>query len=146
LFLSAVTFNQSTTATPAVESAPIVEAASATVLAAAPEPEITIMPEKPIVTIEEYVKTYFRDTPVLAEIARCESQYRHYTTNGKLLRGRVVNEDVGVMQVNETYHLAASKKLGYDIHTLDGNLGYAKYLYDKQGVRPWASSAACWDK
>jgi hypothetical protein len=148
LFLSA-TFNQSPAiASAAVENTPVIEAASISVSLAKPVSEIDMIdiPKEPIVSMEQYVKTYFADTPILAEIARCESQYRHYTTNGKLLRGRVVSQDVGVMQINETYHLAASKKLGYDIHTLEGNLAYGQYLYDKQGVQPWSASAPCWDR
>lgn len=94
-------------------------------------------------TTEEYVRNYFSDIPVMAEIARCESRFRQ-TVNGEVLRGEVVPEDRGVMQINESYHLEDSKKLGFDIYTLEGNVAYARYLYEKQGTRPWRSSAKCW--
>ena len=96
------------------------------------------------VTLEDYVKGYFAETPILAEIARCESQFRQVDKDGKVLRGLVNKSDVGVMQVNEYYHGEKAKDLGFDLETVNGNLAYAKYLYDKEGVAPWSSSAKCW--
>lgn len=97
-------------------------------------------------TTEEQVRAYFSDMPILAEVARCESQYRQFDTNGQVLRGRVNAQDVGVMQINEKYHLETSQKLGLNIHTLEGNMAYARYLYEKEGTRPWNYSSACWSK
>lgn len=94
--------------------------------------------------ISRIVKEYYKDTPVLANIARCESEYRQFSSNGVVLRGRVNSADVGVMQVNEKYHLAESRKLGMNIHTLEGNLQYGAYLYKTQGSRPWNASRPCW--
>ena len=51
---------------------------------------------------------------------------------------------MGVMQINERYHLLTAEKLGYNIHTLEGNVGYAKYLYEKFGSDPWSASSKCW--
>lgn len=96
--------------------------------------------------VKRFVEDYFKDTPILANIARCESQYRQYDKNGDVLRGIQNSADVGVMQINEKYHLRASKKLGYDIYTIEGNVAYAKYIYDKQGASPWVSSSPCWDR
>ncbi|MDB5266300.1 MAG: hypothetical protein JWN89_115 [Parcubacteria group bacterium] len=50
------------------------------------------------------------------------------------------------MQINENYHLEDSKKLGYNIYTIEGNVAYAKYIYDKSGAKPWMSSSPCWAK
>lgn len=97
-------------------------------------------------TVEETVEEYFKDTPMLSKVAFCESRYRQVDQNGETLRGIVNSKDVGVMQINEDYHSLESKRLGMDIHTLDGNLEYAKHLYDTEGLRPWASSSRCWDK
>jgi len=105
--------------------------------------EIVIKANKPI-TLEAYVREYFKDNPVLAEIARCESTFRHYASDGKVIRGLVDPRDVGVMQINEFYHLKTSKSLGYDIHTLEGNMEYAKFLYEKKGTNPWSASSKCW--
>lgn len=95
-------------------------------------------------TTEEKVTEYFADSKILIDIARCESHFRHTDKNGNVLRGTITPADVGVMQINERYHLSDSKKLGYDIHTLEGNMAYARYLYEKQGARPWLASSKCW--
>lgn len=96
--------------------------------------------------VEAHVRDYFKDIPILAEVAKCESHFTQFTKNGKVLRGRVVPEDVGVMQINETYHLEASKKLGMDIYTLEGNMAYARHLYEKKGTKDWMASSPCWSK
>ena len=105
----------------------------------------TLTADQPI-TLEVYVRDYFKDTPLLAEIAKCESRFRHLGKNGKIIRGEVAVEDVGVMQINEFYHEDRAAALGFNLHTLDGNLAYAKWLYAKEGTAPWASSARCWQK
>jgi hypothetical protein len=94
--------------------------------------------------IEKYLRENFSDTPILIEIARCESTFVHYDKNGDLMRGKANNADVGVMQINEKYHLETATKLGFDIHTIEGNVNYAKYLYDKYGAEPWSASSPCW--
>jgi len=95
-------------------------------------------------TIEEYVKAYYKDNPILAEVARCESTFRHFEKNGDILRGTVNQKDIGVMQINEHFHGATAEKLGLDLYSLDGNLAYAAYLYNKEGMRPWKASSKCW--
>ena len=94
--------------------------------------------------VEAVVRDYFSDTPILAEIARCETRFRHYDRTGEVLRGKIDANDVGVMQVNERYHLKRAETLGFDIYTLEGNLAYAKYLYHEEGSDPWVSSSSCW--
>jgi len=98
------------------------------------------------ITLEVYVREYFKDTPVMAEIAKCESRFRHVGKSGKVIRGEVTPDDVGVMQVNEYFHEKTATSLGFDLHTLDGNLAYAKWLYAKEGTKPWFSSSKCWQK
>ena len=56
--------------------------------------------EKPL-TLEKYVREYFKETPVLAEIARCESTFRQVGKDGKVLRGEANKSDLGLLQVNE---------------------------------------------
>ncbi len=97
-------------------------------------------------TIETRVRDYFKDTPLLIEIAYCESRFRQYGKNGEVLRGEVVPEDIGVMQINAYFHEKAALKLGLDIYSLEGNLAYAKWLYEKEGSQPWQPSAKCWSK
>lgn len=95
------------------------------------------------ITLESFVREYFADNPMLAEIAKCESRFRHYRGNG-VLRGDYDRNDIGVMQINERYHTERAEKNGFDIHTLEGNLGYARWLYEREGLQPWKSSRACW--
>ncbi len=110
-----------------------------------PVPVEQAMANQPV-TLESYIREYFKDTPIMAEIAKCESRFRHLGRNGKVLRGELTVEDLGVMQINEFYHEDTAKVLGFDLHTLDGNLAYAKWLYAKEGTVPWYSSAKCWQK
>ena len=76
-------------------------------------------------------------------IAQCESSMRQFNPDGSVLRGRVNPKDVGLFQINEYYHLADSIRLGYDIYTLEGNIGYAEHLVETQGFRPWIHSNNC---
>lgn len=108
--------------------------------------EVTIESEEQPHTLETYVRSYFKETPILAEVAKCESTFRHFDTKGKILRGIENSEDVGVMQINEYYHKENAVNLGYDIYSLEGNLGYAKWLYGRYGASPWVHSSKCWGK
>lgn len=96
--------------------------------------------------IENYTRTYFKDTPILAEVAKCESRFIHFEKNGNVIRGKINKADVGVMQINEFYHLDVAKSVGINIYTLEGNLEYGKLLYEKYGTKPWGASKACWGK
>jgi hypothetical protein len=100
---------------------------------------------KPI-TLESYVREYFAETPILVEIAKCESRFRQFGKDGNVLRGEVNKSDLGLLQVNKYYHGERAEDLGFDLMTVDGNLAYAKYLYDKEGTTPWNASKKCWDK
>jgi hypothetical protein len=94
--------------------------------------------------MEKYLRQVFADEPILVEIARCESNFRHYDKDGMVVKGRVDSADIGVMQINERYHADTAEKLGLDIHTITGNIAYAKYLYAKEGTKPWSASEKCW--
>jgi hypothetical protein len=50
------------------------------------------------------------------------------------------------MQINTRFHEATATEMGIDLESLNGNLEYAKYLYEKEGTKPWVSSKACWGK
>ncbi len=97
-------------------------------------------------TMSAYVRQYYAHEPILADIAWCESRMRHLDTDGEIFRGEVNQSDVGVMQINTYYHGEKAEELGLDLHSLNGNLAYALYLYDKEGTRPWNSSRPCWGK
>jgi len=99
-----------------------------------------------IVSTEERVRKYFSDIPILVEVSRCESSFRQVDSTGQTLRGMKNNKDLGAMQINEYYHGATAKKMNIDLHTLEGNLGFARYLYEREGARPWLASSKCWSK
>lgn len=100
----------------------------------------------PSIDMESYLREEYANTPVLVEIARCESEFRQFDKNGKLIRGRANAADVGVMQINEFYHANTARNMGIDIHTVEGNVAFAKYLYNKYGSSPWSASQPCWSK
>jgi hypothetical protein len=96
--------------------------------------------------VETKVREYFADIPLMAEISKCESHFRQFEKDGSIFRGKVNNQDVGAMQINEYYHKDRATKLGYDLRTLEGNMAYARLLYQEQGGQPWVSSSPCWKK
>jgi hypothetical protein len=91
---------------------------------------------------EAKVREYFKDIPVMIEIARCESKFRQFTDSGNVLRSAGM---IGVFQFFESIHTTGASALGFDLATLEGNLGYAKHVYDTQGTTPWGGSKDCWD-
>ena len=99
-----------------------------------------------IMSTEESVRKYFSDVPIMVDIARCESHFRQLDKDGSIHRGLENPMDVGVMQINEYYHLNEAEKANYNIYTLEGNMAYARKLYEKQGTQPWVSSKACWSR
>jgi len=107
--------------------------------------ETTTKADIPLNT-KDIVIQYYKETPMLVEVAKCESSLTHYTASGEVLRGKVDSRDIGVMQINEYYHRNTAEKLGLDIETLEGNLEYGQYLYNKQGLQPWSASSKCWSK
>ena len=132
-----MTLNASTIATPALTSA---EVSTTTDTIAT----TTILALKDFKTLEAYVRAYYKNTPELAEIAGCESNFRQYDAKGAILKGTVDKDDIGIMQINKYYNGDNAEKLGYDIYTIEGNLAYAKVLYKKYGDDPWSSSEKCW--
>jgi hypothetical protein len=95
---------------------------------------------------EETVRSYFADIPIMIEVARCESGFTHIDpATGAVKHGHLNYSDIGVMQINEVYHSADARSMGFDIYDLKGNLAYARYLYEREGLRPWNASHACWE-
>jgi len=97
-------------------------------------------------SVERTVNLYFSDIPIMTDIARCESEFRHFGRDGEVLRGEKIRSDVGVMQINEYYHAKTADALGINIYSLGGNMVYARYLYDSKGTSPWLSSVRCWGR
>lgn len=90
--------------------------------------------------------------PTLQKICTCESgqgtgkpQQLNVRT-GEVLHGVVNSNDIGMCQINLTYHKAPAQKLGFDLFTEQGNIKYANTLYKKEGSKPWNASRKCWQK
>lgn len=98
----------------------------------------------PPVSVEQQVKEYFSDIPIMAEIARCESGFRHYLEDGEVIRGHINPKDVGVMQINTYYHGETATELGLDLLDFKQNMEYARFLHDREGTQPWFWSEHCW--
>lgn len=129
------------TSTPVKVETPKVENSSYKVVREVSKQEI-----ESLMSTEQYVRQYFKDIPIMVQIARCESTFRQLDEDGSIHRGRVNNADVGVMQINEYYHLDTAMDKDLDIYTIEGNTAYARDLYERQGTRPWNSSKPCWGK
>lgn len=93
---------------------------------------------------ERIVRSYFRDIPVMIQIARCESTFRHTLEDGSVLRGVVDPADTGVMQINKRYHEKTATTMKLNLDDIYHNMAYARHLYETQGTRPWNASAPCW--
>lgn len=104
-------------------------------------------------TVSAINKTVELD-PALHPVCSCESSYegtrygqpRQFNPDGSVRRGRINSHDIGMCQINEDWNGDAAKKLGMDIYTTEGNIKYANYLYEHQGLKPWGWSKSCWDK
>lgn len=95
--------------------------------------------------VESRIRSYFADIPHMIAIARCESDFMHYDLLGNVVAGGTKNGMLGVYQINAKVHQKTAREMGLDITTLDGNLAYARYLYEQNGTDPWLSSMPCWN-
>ena len=109
-------------------------------------PASTIVAKASVMNTEAAVREYFKDIPVMVQVARCESHFRQTLADGSVLRGVVDSADTGVMQINKRYHSAAATAMGLSLDDLYGNMAYARHLYETEGTRPWNASSACWGK
>jgi len=97
-------------------------------------------------SVEEYVREYFKDAPVMIDIARCESRFRQLDSAGKVLKNPT-STAMGTFQIMASLHAKpAQDNLGLNIYTLQGNAAYARYLYERNGTRDWNASKHCWGK
>jgi len=95
--------------------------------------------------VEDFVRLTYEDKPVLIEIAECESTFRHWDPETGEPLSNPNSSATGAMQLMASYHREPASNLGWDIDTLEGNLAYAEYLYDTEGVTPWDASRKCWE-
>ena len=98
----------------------------------------------PNASVEQQVRDYFSATPILIEIARCESKFRQFSDSGNVLHGGMGGKMVGIFQIYGEIHASYALARGMDIETIEGNMAYAKHLYEREGTQPWLSSGSCW--
>lgn len=98
-----------------------------------------------MMSTEQYVRQYFSDIPIMIQIAKCESTYKHLDNQGNVIKNKNSSAR-GVMQIMESLHSEDAQELGLDILTIEGNTAYARELYEKQGTKPWNASKSCWGK
>ena len=110
-------------------------------LADAPNPYATLDPHN-TADVESRVRQYFADVPVMANIAKCESGFRQYGSDGLPLFDPSYSM-IGAFQVSAA-HLPEALTMGMDVTTLEGNMAYARYLYNAGGTDPWLDSFQCW--
>ncbi len=92
---------------------------------------------------EQKVREYFWDLPVMAAIAKCESEFTQYGASGNALLGGYKSRMIGLYQI-APLHLSDAIALGLDVMTLEGNMAFARHLYEMSGTRPWEASRWCW--
>lgn len=86
-------------------------------------------------------------TKRLEAIALCESGDTQFNSDGTPYRGIVNSSDVGIFQINLYYNpYNVVKGEGYDIYTIDGNVGYGIEMFIWHGSEPWGASKSCWSK
>jgi len=84
--------------------------------------------------MEELVALAFPNDPIMAKIVKCESNFKHYAKNGKVIISKT--NDYGLFQINGI-HLKEAKKRGIDITTPEGNTAFAKILFKQSKYKPW---------
>jgi hypothetical protein len=94
--------------------------------------------------IRDHVEDVFGNDHVMVDVARCESGFRQFYAGGGILIN-VESDAVGVYQLLDSWHNNIADNMGMDIYTVEGNVDYAKVLYEADGLKPWSPSSLCWD-
>jgi len=84
--------------------------------------------------------------PVLQRIAQCESHGQQFTMDGRVVRGRKNPQDMGLFQINTAVWGTKAEALGYNLHSREGNVQMARYLFAQYGSVPWQTSFRCWSR
>ena len=111
--------------------------------------EYAVSPDHPAVDpsyIERRVIEYFHDIPVMIAIASCESDFRQFDEDGLLLVNQNPKSTAsGVFQILYITHKDVwSQNDETNITTLEGNLAFARMMYEQSGTVPWNPSHSCW--
>jgi hypothetical protein len=100
--------------------------------------------------ITAIIQRYFPENhQILTKIAFCESSFNVNAVNKNIKNGEVWSRDWGLFQINDHYHLDNANKMGLNILSAEGNVKYARYLYDsvaENKLRFWEASRPCWGR
>lgn len=86
--------------------------------------------------------------PELVPVCACESSYeghswampQQFELDGKVRRGRVNPDDLGMCQINWGAHSSTIRGMGLEITVATGNIVYANFLFEQSGFKPWTWS------
>jgi len=94
---------------------------------------------------KEVIVEVDQKAPIMAKIAQCESENKHFGKSGQVIMVGNKNGtvDVGRYQIN-TVHFAQATTMGLDLTKELDNEKFAFYLYKTQGTEPWVYSKHCW--
>lgn len=116
-----------------------------------PLPKIAVAID-PNLGVRSKVEAFFIDNeaPEMLPIIACESDFKHYHSDGSVLKNRTGSSATGVAQILASKHPdpMALKRFNQkfdtnltldtlDITKLEHNLGYALVLYELRGTRDW---------
>jgi hypothetical protein len=96
--------------------------------------------------VAKIIKQVFYDAPQMIYVANCESTGLIHRENEKLIISRADGIGAGVFQLQMTVHKQDMEKKGLNPNIFSEYLEFVRHLYDKNGMRPWASSKKCWKK
>lgn len=88
----------------------------------------------------DLISAVFGAHSIMHRVFYCESGGRQYYDNGELIVSPT--HDFGIAQIS-WIHEEEATRLGYDIMTPVGNVLFAKYLYNRNGINDWYASNGC---
>lgn len=95
-------------------------------------------------TIQDVLSAEFGPNSPMLDVAWCESGFKQFESPNRVLRGRITPADIGLFQINAEYHEDYLRV--YNVYSVQGNIAYAKKLYERNGLRDWKASKSCWEK
>lgn len=84
------------------------------------------------------------NAPIMEAIMKCESGGNQFEEDGSVLISKLGTDDRGLFQIHVPIWGEDIKKIGVDIHTIEGNIIFAKHILEKQGLTAWNPSSKCW--
>ena len=94
--------------------------------------------------LEMLIREEFGANSPMLRVAYCESGLRHFYLNSNAVVRSHTN-DFGVFQINYPTWGKTAQNMGIDIMSPSGNIQFARYILDKQGISAWNSSMGCWN-